>query len=112
MVLAGGGYGRIDGQFQPCLQAEQIRYLPGLPEKLAVIGKMLVLASPTGSEQAAARFHAVRAGVNYFHQIGGGIVPVITPDARLYTVSRQGEGDENHPSVHAAARHLGFPADP
>lgn len=63
---------------------------------------MLVLASTAGSEQAAFRLYAVRAGVNYFHQIGGGIVFIITPDAGFDTVSRQGEGDENHPSVHAA----------
>ena len=102
MILAGRGYGRINRQFQPCLQAEQIRYLPGFPEKLAVIGKVLVLASSAGAEQATSRFHAVLAGVNYFHQIGGGVVFVITPDAGFDTVSRQGEGDETHPSVHAS----------
>lgn len=102
MVLAGGGNGRIDGQFQPCLQPEQVRHLPGFPEKLAVVGKMLVLASAAGAEQAAAGLHAVRAGVKHFHQVRGGIILVVAPDAGLHAVSRQGEGDENHPAVHTA----------
>lgn len=63
---------------------------------------MLVLASAAGAEQAAAGLHAVRAGVKHFHQVRGGIILVVAPDAGLHAVSRQGEGDENHPAVHTA----------
>lgn len=62
---------------------------------------MLVLAAAAGAEQAAAGLHAVRAGVKHFHQVRGGIILVVAPHAGLHAVSRQGEGDENHPAVHA-----------
>jgi len=73
-----------------------------LKAQLGLIGHMLPLAAPTGSEIGAARLHPIRGRTHYLQESGSSVPALILDDLDEYLFPRQGVGNKDHLSFMAA----------
>lgn len=73
--------------------------LAGLPFKLLVVGKMLILAPATSPEVRTVGFDSIGRGLKNLDQIGVRTIAFVPPDPGPDLFTRESEWDENDPAI-------------
>ena len=97
--LLGRGDHGVDWHGNLAQSHKRIFHLLALPLKLCFVTGTLVLATPTSAMKFAKGFNSVAGWNDHFHQVGLGIVAMITKNSNPHFLARPTKGYLDDPSV-------------